>query len=209
VRIVFQEVRTMRKALLFLCGVLAATAVFGDTRVDVRDVVDHPFAADFAAGRRLRLHVRSGEIRIVGTDENRISVEVSGRNAREAGPVRVRLTDKNGDAVVRVTGGHKSDVVTTIRIPRRTELFARIPFGDVSIENVEGSKDVELHAGDMTIGVGNPADYAHVEASVNSGDLDGRPFGEEHSGLFRSFRKAGEGTYRLHAHVGAGDLILR
>jgi hypothetical protein len=198
----------MRHALLFLCGALAATAVLGDTRVDVRDVAEHPFAADFAAGRRLSLHVRSGEIRIVGTDENRIAVEISGRNAREA-PVRVRLTETHGDTVLRVTGGHENEVTTTIRIPRRTELFARIPFGDVSIENVEGSKDVELHAGDMTIGVGNPADYAHVDASVNSGDLDGRPFGEEHSGLFRSFRKSGEGAYRLHAHVGAGDLTLR
>jgi hypothetical protein len=199
----------MRRTLLFLCGVIAATAAFADTKIDVRDVVQHPFAADFAAGHRLRLQVRSGEIRIVGTDENRITVEISGTKAHEAGPVRVRMTEKDGDAMLRITGGHKSEVTTTIRIPRRTELFARIPFGEVSIEDVEGSKDVELHAGDMTIGVGNPADYGHVDASVNTGDLDGRPFGESKDGLFRSIHKTGEGAYRLHAHVGAGDLTLR
>ena len=199
----------MRRAWLVAVGVLAAAAAFGETKFDVRDVVNHPFSADFSPGHRLRLHVRSGEIRIIGTDENRISVELSGRKAHEAGEVRVRMTENEGDAVLRVTGGHKNEITTTIRIPRRTDLYARIPFGDVSVENVEGSKDIELHAGDMTIEVGNPADYAHVDASVNSGDLDGLPFGEEHGGLFRSFHKTGEGKYRLHAHVGAGDLTLR
>ena len=48
-----------------------------------------------------------------------------------------------------------------------------------------------------------------MDASVLSGDLSGRPFGEEHGGLFRSFEKVGNGKYRLHAHVGAGDLTLR
>jgi hypothetical protein len=198
----------MRSAVLFLCGVLAATAAAGETTVDVRDAVNHPFSADFPSGRRLRLLVRSGEIRIVGTTEERISVELSGRRAQAPGNVRVRMAEKNGDAVLRITGGHKNEITTTIRIPRRTDLFARIPFGDVSVENVEGSKDIELHAGDMTIEIGSPADYGHVDASVNTGDLDGRPFGEMKDGLFRSFRKAGDGKYRLHAHVGAGDLKL-
>lgn len=199
----------MRSAFLFSCALLAAAAAFAETRVDVRDVVHHPFSTDFAAGHRLRLHVRSGEIRIVGTNENRITVELSGRKAYDAGDVRVRMTEKDGDAVLRITGGHKDEITTTIRIPRQTDLFARIPFGDVSVENVEGSKDIELHAGDMTIGVGNPSDYSHVDASVNTGDLDGRPFGESKEGFFRSFRKQGDGKYRLHAHVGAGDLTLR
>jgi len=199
----------MRKALLLLCGALSATVAAAETRIDVRDAGHRPFAADFAAGHRLRLQVRSGEIRIVGTDENRITVELSGRKAHDPGDVRVRMTEKDGDAVLHVTGGHKDEITTTIRIPRRTDLFVRIPFGEVAIENVEGSKDVELHAGDMTIGVGNPADYSHVDASVNTGDLDGRPFGESKDGLFRSIHKTGDGPYTLHAHVGAGDLTLR
>jgi hypothetical protein len=48
-----------------------------------------------------------------------------------------------------------------------------------------------------------------VEASVTSGGLKAPPFGENHGGLFRSFEKSGNGKYRLHAHVGAGDLTLR
>ncbi|HKB71447.1 MAG TPA: hypothetical protein VKH46_11430 [Thermoanaerobaculia bacterium] len=199
----------MRRAVFFLGAVLLAAAGFADPAIEAANIVDHPFSAGFASGGRLRLRVRSGDVRIVGTNEDRISVELSGRNAERAREVRVRLTEKHGDAVLRISGGPHNEVVTTIRIPRRTNLFARIPFGDVSVENVEGDKDVAVHAGDLTIDVGNPADYGHVDASVNTGDLNGQPFGESKDGLFRSFHKEGSGKYRLRAHVGAGDLTLR
>jgi hypothetical protein len=68
---------------------------------------------------------------------------------------------------------------------------------------------VELHEGHLTIGVGDPADYAHVEASVTTGAIEASPFGESHGGMFRSFEKSGRGKYKLVAHVGAGDLTLR
>jgi len=66
-----------------------------------------------------------------------------------------------------------------------------------------------LSAGDLTIEVGNAADYSHVRASVNTGDIDASPFGESRGGLFRSFEKFGKGKYKLMAHVGAGDLTLK
>jgi len=199
----------MRRTFLFLCAILAASAAFSGTGTEVKDIVDHPFSTDFASGGRLRLKVQSGEIRIVGTDENRVSVEVSGRNAYKARDMKVRVTEKDGAMGVRISGGPHNEIAITIRIPRVTDLYARVPFGDLEIENVEGNKDVAIHAGDLTIDVGDSANYAHVDASVATGDLDGRPFGEEHGGLFRSFHKQGNGKYRLYAHVGAGDLTLR
>ena len=68
---------------------------------------------------------------------------------------------------------------------------------------------MQLHFGELIVHVGDPAEYAHVDASVNSGGIEAKPFGEDHGGLFRSFEKTGNGKYRLHAHVGAGDLTLR
>jgi hypothetical protein len=94
-------------------------------------------------------------------------------------------------------------------MPRITDLYARIPYGEVHVEGVEGNKDISIHAGDLTVSVGKSSDYGHVDASVMSGELDGEPFGESHGGLFRSFHKAGSGKYRLHAHVGAGQLTLQ
>jgi hypothetical protein len=199
----------MRSVFLFLCAVLVAAADLASAKADVRDLVDHPFSADLASGGKLRLHVRSGEVHILGTDQNRISVELSGKKLHEAHDVRVVLKEKNGVTELHVSGGPKNDLTITIRIPRITDLYARIPYGEVHVEGVEGNKDISIHAGDLTVDVGKAADYAGVDASVMSGELDGEPFGEEHGGLFRSFHKEGSGKYRLHVHVGAGQLTLR
>ena len=196
----------MHRVLFAICAALVASIGLA---AEAGDVVRNPFAADFASGGRLRLHIRSGEVHVVGTNENRISVEISGRRASEARDLKVRLTEKAGATELRISGGPRNDFIMTIRIPRKTDLYARIPFGEVHVENVEGNKDIELHAGDLTVFVGSSAEYSHVDASVWSGEVDGKPFGEYHGGLFRSFHREGGGRYRLHAHVGAGQLTLK
>lgn len=85
----------------------------------------------------------------------------------------------------------------------------RIPAGEVEVKDIAGNKDIELHAGELTIAVGSPAEYAQVAASVMTGEIEAEPFGESHGGLFRSFHKSGTGKYKLVAHVGAGELTLR
>src|SRR5262249_25244231 len=188
---------------------LLSPASFAQTKIEATNVIDHPFSVDFASGGKLRLHVRSGAVHIIGEERSTISVEVSGKKAHEAKKLKVCIERKDHSADMRVSGGPRNDVTITIRIPRQTDLFARIPFGEVSVEHVVGNQDVELHAGDLTVGVTAPADYSHVDASVFSGEVDAVPFGEEHGGLFRSFHKEGSGPYRLHAHVGAGQLTLQ
>ena len=200
----------MRRAVLFfVCAAALGSACFGQSRVEVRDIVEHPFSADFAPGSRLRLHVRSGEVHVLGVDENRISVELSGRKAREAGDLKVRFDRKAGAGELKIWGGPRNDLTITIRIPKTTDLYARIPFGEVHVENVAGNKDVSLHAGDLTIAVGDSADYGRVDASVITGEVDADAFGETRGGLFRSFHRDGSGRFRLYAHVGAGQLTLQ
>jgi hypothetical protein len=201
----------MRRSALALCASLALLAPAGlpDSDLTVKDLHNHPFAVDFPSGSNLRLHLRSGEFRVVGRDNNKIAVHFSGRNADNARDLTVRFRRAGNDGDLRVSGGPKNNLEVTIEVPRSAMLFVRMPAGDLSVEGVSGDKDVELHAGDLTIAVGNAADYSHVDASVLSGDLEAAPFGESHGGLFRSFEKNGIGKYRLHAHVGAGDLTLR
>ena len=201
----------MRHSALALFASLAFLVPAGlpDSELKVTDLQNHPFAVDFPPGSNLRLHLRSGEFRIVGRADNRIAVHLNGRNAGNARDLTVRFRRSDNTADLRVFGGPKNNLEVTIEVPSPTMLFVRMPAGDLSIEGVSGDKDVELHAGDLTIAVGNAADYSHVDASVMSGDLEAPPFGESHGGLFRSFEKNGTGKYKLHAHVGAGDLTLR
>jgi hypothetical protein len=191
------------------CALLFATPAFPQTRLEVKDLPNHPFEVDFASGSKLRLHLRSGEFRVVGRDDNRISVRLSGRNSADASDLTVRFKHVADDGDLRVFGGPRNNLQVTIEVPRSSMLFIRMPAGDLTVEGVSGDKDVELHAGELTIAVGNAADYGSVDASVLTGGLEAPPFGESHGGLFRSFEKHGSGKYKLHAHVGAGDLTLR
>jgi hypothetical protein len=201
----------MRRPVLILlaCVALLAPMVLSDSELRVKDLQNHPFAVDFSSGSKLRLHLRSGEFRIVGHKDNTIAVHLAGRNADDARELTVRFRRWGNDADLRVSGGPRNDLKVTIEIPSSAMLFIRMPAGDLSIEGVSGDKDIELHAGDLNISVGDAADYGHVDASVLSGDLEAPPFHESHGGLFRSFEKHGAGKYTLHAHVGAGDLTLR
>jgi hypothetical protein len=93
-------------------------------------------------------------------------------------------------------------------VPTQADLYVRLTAGDLRVESIRGNKDIELHAGDVDIDVGRPEDYQHVDASVWAGDLTAAPFHVNKGGLFRSFDWNGNGRYRLHARLKAGDLRL-
>lgn len=188
---------------------LSTAAGSNQSKIDVTNIVDHPFSAEFTSGGRLKLYLRSGDFHIEGTDNSKISVRVDGRNAWKANDMRVQFDRSSDSAELTISGGPKNDLNVTIEIPRKTGLFVRMPAGNLEVHRVIGDKDAELHAGELIIDVGEASEYSRVDASVYSGGLEASPFGESHGGLFRSFHKEGSGRYLLHAHVGAGDLTLQ
>src|SRR5260370_5271296 len=183
----------MRRSALALFASLALLVPAGlpDSKIEVKDLQNHPFAVDFPSGGKLRLHLRSGEFRIVGRIDNRMAVHFRGRNADNARDLTVRFKRWDNDADLRVFGGPRSNLEVTIEIPSSAMLFVRMTAADLSVEGVSGDKDVELHAGDLTISVGDAAHYGHVDASVLSDDLQAAPFHESHGALFRSFATHG------------------
>ena len=188
--------------------VLFPAVTIAQSKIEVSDLQHHPFSVAFPSGGKLRIYVRSGDFRIVGTDDNKITVRLSGTKADDARDLIVRFKPSLTEAELRISGGPKNDLQVTINVPKNAGLFVRMPAGELVIEGISGDKDVELHAGDLTISGNNAADYSRVDASVTSGDLEAPPFGESHGGLFRSFHKTGPGKFQLHAHVGAGELTL-
>jgi len=73
---------------------------------------------------------------------------------------------------------------------------------------VKGNKDIEVKAGNVTVNVGKSSEWAQVEASVTTGNLEAPAFQSNDSGLFRSLHWSGPGQYRLHASLAAGNLRL-
>ncbi|HXW91597.1 MAG TPA: hypothetical protein VEK33_13695 [Terriglobales bacterium] len=167
------------------------------------------FDADFPSGGQLRMHIRSADLKIIGGDENKITIRYWGKNARRAGGVKISLRTVGSTGELRVHGGPRNDLQIEIRVPKISDLYLRMPAGDAQVDGIVGNKNVKLHAGDLSLQVGAPEAYALANASVVAGDLDAGPFGVTKDGLFRSFHHQGPGKYTLYAHVGAGDLTLK
>jgi hypothetical protein len=197
----------MNYAAPFLVFLLAAASGFSDTRVT--EVGKERFEADFPSGGALRIKVRGGGIKIFGGDENKIMVRYEGDNADQVKNVKVRLETIGTRGELEISGGPRNEFRIMIQVPRKTGIVVRVPGGDLNVEGIEGDKDVELTGGSLTLRAGDPQQYGRVDASVYAGGLNPGPFANSQGGLFNSFKHQGPGRYRLHAHVGAGDLTLK
>jgi hypothetical protein len=182
---------------------------FAQTNIAIDDLAHHPIALDFPSGGQLDMRIRSAEIHIVGSDENKIVVRAEGSRGSNSTDIEARFEGSGDSGKLRIRGGPSSNVTITVQVPRKSNLTVETFAGDVEVKDISGNKDIELSAGNLTIDVGDAADYSHVRASVNSGAIEASPFGESRGGLFRSFEKFGKGKYKLMAHVGAGDLTLK
>lgn len=172
------------------------------------DLAHHTFYVDFAPRGQIDLRIRPAEIHIIGSEESRIVVRVEGRQGRDSKDVQARFEKHGNSGALEINGGPRNDVTITVQVPKESNLVVRVFAGDVQVRDVVGDKDVELNFGSLRIGVGDASGYSSVKASVSSGEIDAKPFGESHGGLFRSLEKSGPGKYKLTAHVGAGQLTL-
>jgi hypothetical protein len=177
--------------------------------VKVMEVGQDHFEADFPSGGDIRMHSRSGAIKIMGSDEKKIHVHYSGRNADQHKDVKVSLRTSGDVGELNISGGPRNEFEIEVEVPKSCNLYLRTTAGEVEVAGITGNQDVELSFGELTLEVSKAEDYAHVDASVYSGDLDAEPFAISKGGLFRSFQKQGPGKYRLHAHVGAAELLLK
>jgi hypothetical protein len=193
--------------LLSLC--LLAGPVFADASGHCNQA----FQTGFLAGGKLSIQVRPGDIEISGADVSTVRVTcTTSHEDEDLGRISIHFHSGGGSGTLEIEGGstHNSGAHFRIEVPRRSNLYVRSKAGDMKVFNVTGDKDVELFAGDLQIGVGDPAEYRHVDASLLAGNITATAFNVNKDGLFRSFSQDNpKGKYTLHAHLLAGDLILR
>jgi len=187
-------------ALLILGTVFALAQ---DAKIDERG--SSPIEAKFVSGGRIRMSLCSSGIEIVGTDDSALRVAYH----PERDSVRVRMQISGDRADLRLTGCPHNNFQARIEIPKTSALYVRMFAGQLDVSDVTGDKDVELTFGQLSLDVGKTEQYARVDASVNSGQIDALAFAVSKGGLFRSFDQRGPGKYRVHAHVGAGQVDLR
>jgi hypothetical protein len=200
----------MKNALrLLAASLLFAPLALCQTAAETAHLQHQNFETNLATGTNLRLHLHDGDFSVVGTDSQKISIHVEGKNPDLAKNIKIRLIRSDTGLDLKLSHVPKNDLQVTIEIPRSTNLYARMRGGDLSVEGVAGDKDLALTGGDLTIDVGSPDDYSVVDLSVRFGDVNGTQFGDPKGWIGNSVRKSGNGKYKLHAHVMAGDLVLR
>ena len=189
-----------------ILGTVLVSSARSQTTSDAR--TSNSLERPFSPNGRIRMDLSAGDYHISGSTDNRIRIEWSLRDADQLSRVHARADVRDRDASITTDGPSNKGLKVVIHVPVRSDLYVRLTAGDLRVEDVQGNKDIELHAGDASIDVGRAEDYHAVDASVWAGDIQAAPFHVFKDGLFRSFDWSGKGPYRLHAHLKAGDLRL-
>jgi len=195
----------MRTALFALLALVFFPASLSAQTGRIEEVGKSPVEVKFSSGGRIRMDLCSSGIEVVGTDARTLRVSYH----PERDDVRVRIEVSGDQADLKITGCPNNNFQARIEVPKSSALYVRMFAGQLDVRSVTGDKDVELSFGQLNMDVGKAEDYARVDASVNSGQLEASAFDVSKGGLFRSFDQKGPGKYRVHAHVGAGQLELR
>ncbi len=191
------------KILLPLFLLSAAVLAAQDAKID--EMGKSPVETRFVSGGRIRMDLCSSGVQIIGSDNPELRVSFH----PERDSVRVRLETSGDRADLRMTGCAHNNFQIRIEVPKSSALYVRMMAGQIDVNDVTGDKDIEVSFGQLNVDVGKTEQYARVDASVNSGQINASAFDVEKGGLFRSFDQHGPGKYRLHAHVGAGQVDLR
>src|SRR5262245_5191785 len=190
----------MKRLLPFLLAVLSVTIASAQTgherRYELRPDPNWPLAIELG----------SGDYQIVPSESDCIAV-VYQEEAPDQRKVEVQIASGHGRNTLKIAGP-KSNFHALIEVPRKTDLRVRMMTGGLRVGEVEGNKDIEMGAGNLELTSVRPQDYATADFSVRIGELN-VPALKERNGLWRSIKTYGPGKYRLHAHVGVGDLTLR
>jgi hypothetical protein len=191
----------MKKLLLFLLA-LPVTIAWAqnshERRYELRPDPNWPLVIDLS----------SGDYQIVPSESDSIAVVYHEGAAADQRKVEVQIGSGHGQNYLKIAAP-KSNFHAVIEVPRRTDLRVRMTAGDLHVGEVEGNKDIEMRAGNLELNAVCPQDYAKADFSVRIGDLHAPSFNTAQSGFWRSFSTYGPGKYRLHAHVGVGDLTLK
>lgn len=189
----------MKLLWVVLLGLATATAWTGFKTENSLQLQVNP-------GQALRLELSSGDYRIEPGANDQILV-ISRKNSKQPDEKPHFGVDSNAEeACIKVNAPQNYSAV--IQVPRNSTLRVRLNGGRLQVNGIDGDKDIESHAGAVSIAIGAPESYARVDASVNVGHIDAPPFGASEEGYVRSFSREGPGRYRLHAHVDSGNITM-
>jgi hypothetical protein len=171
----------------------------------------HTDAREFVAGGFVHVRLSVGDMHIRRGDTSKISLRytIKSRHERNIKDARMDFDVHGNDATIEFhsPSGANTQFDVEIEVPEKTNLDVHDKVGDVTIEDVEGDKDLTLSVGDIRVSNGR-AGYRLINASAGIGDVHGDGYGETRGWLGKTLKYHGDGKYELRAHVGVGDINL-
>jgi hypothetical protein len=184
----------------FLFMQLALVSPLRAQGVRIEEVGKSPVEAKFHTDGRVRMNLCPGGIEIVGVEDHVLRVSYPSGD-----DVKVRIDASDDRADIKLSGCPHNNFKAKIEIPKSTALYIRMMAGQLDIREVTGDKDVELSFGQLNVDIGKRDQYAHVDASVNTGQVEAAAFNISKGGLFRSFDQSGPGTREASAARACGS----
>ena len=171
----------------------------------------HRDSRDFVSGGHLHVRMSVGDMHIKRGDSTKIKLEYTVKSQREKNlkAATVDFDVKGNDATIEfhAPSGGNTQFDVELEVPQNTNLDVHEKVGDLTVENIEGDKELSLGVGDMRVASG-PSGYRVVSASSGIGDVHGADYDETSGWLGKTLKYHGEGKYELRAHVGVGDINL-
>ncbi|HEX3821006.1 MAG TPA: hypothetical protein VHW45_11760 [Candidatus Sulfotelmatobacter sp.] len=196
---------SLHKAVL-LCLFLVPLAAANDYKYEE----SHHDTRDFSDGGYLHVRIKVGDLHIKRGDSNKIRLDYRVRsnhenNVKEA---TVDFDVKGKDATIEFNAhGDNTQFDVELEVPQNTNLDLHGKVGDITVDKIEGDKDLDLGVGDINLAKSSDT-YRSVNVSTGIGDVHGADYGEARGWLGKTIKYHGNGKYDLRAHVGVGDIHL-
>jgi hypothetical protein len=191
----------------FLLALLALTI----TQVPSGRAATHTQSIEVSPGASLVFRFRGGDVRIRrGTDPQHIIVRYTPdpKKPGEENKVQVQSRVRGSQVQIEVKAPTSLSVDAEVEVPSPIALEVHMTAGDLSVQGIDGSKDLHLFAGDLRVDVARLQDLGDAEVSVGIGDVSVPPVGKTHGWLGHTWKYKGGGPYRLYAHTRFGDTSL-
>lgn len=172
----------------------------------------HNDSREFVSRGYVHVRFSVGDIHVKRGDSSKIKLQYTVKSRRESNvkDAHVDFDVKGNDASIELhaPSGGNTEFEVVIEVPANTNLDVHEKVGDMTIDNIEGDKDLDLDVGDIRVVTPGQSMYKLVRASTGIGDVDSGGYGETSGWLGKTLKYRGDGKYELRAHVGVGDIRL-
>jgi hypothetical protein len=170
----------------------------------------HSDSREFASGGMLHIHLGVGDLHVRRGDSAKISLHytVKSRHEKNVKEAHVDFDVRGRDATLEFHApSSNTQFDVELEVPQNTNLDVHAKVGDLTVDEVEGDKDLDLGVGNIHVRKGQSG-YSLIHASTGIGDVNSDGYGETSGWLGKTLKYRGEGKYELRAHVGVGDIRL-